>query len=85
MQIWGNIQPSLPLNKLNLNSDDTSCWKPFFGPGFAKVPHLSIQSPSLDFKEPSSKWVLSLEALIEKNIVNTFEEWRQGNVTRWNR
>lgn len=39
----------------------------------------------LSYEEVSKKWCSDLEWKLEKAIVSKFEEWRKGNVTRWNR
>ncbi|KAJ3318484.1 Coiled-coil and C2 domain-containing protein 2A [Boothiomyces sp. JEL0866] len=83
--IWLNIQQDYSPDKLKYNFADTSCWKPFFSNGAQKPSLTSIQPPLITYEEVSKKWCSDLEWKLEKAIVGKFEEWRKGNVTRWNR
>ncbi|KAJ3274699.1 Coiled-coil and C2 domain-containing protein 2A [Terramyces sp. JEL0728] len=83
--IWLNIQPEYSPDKIKYNLSDTSCWKPFFGHGVQKPSYGSIQPALLAYEEVSKKWCANLEWKLERAIVSRFEEWRKGNITRWNR
>ncbi|KAJ3328784.1 Protein cc2d2b, partial [Kappamyces sp. JEL0680] len=70
---------------MSFHLDDPLAWKPFNYKNalFETLP--SIQPAILEYKPLNEKWLQELEQAVEKCIVASFEGWRKGNVTRWNR
>ncbi len=68
-----------------LDLTDTSSWRQFNPNQTIFSSLLSVQPAILEYKQPSVKWIADLEQAIERLIVTKFEDWRKGNVTRWNR
>jgi hypothetical protein len=73
-------------DKMSFDFDDGAGWKPFnLNKSLFDDFLPSIQPAILEYRDVDVKLVGELEQNIERMIVARFEEWRKGQVTRWNR
>jgi coiled-coil and C2 domain-containing protein 2A len=79
----------MKIEKTRFLLHDPYYWKAIFQSKPSLLPPIQvllINKPiRLEYINTSSKFTHALEQMLERAIVSKFEEWRKGNVTRWNR